>query len=106
MGLKDFWKQPDINQGVAEYKETAGALLLDVRSPQEYRSGHIPGSNNVPLQSIDNVSAVIDNRDTPLFVYCHSGVRSRQAVSALKDMGYTNVKNLGGIVSYSGKVAV
>ena len=104
MGIFDFFKQPDINQGVLEYKNTAGAVLLDVRTPQEYREGHIPGSQNVPLQQLDKVEEVTENKDTVLYVYCRSGARSRQAVSLLKHMGYTNVHNIGGIATYSGKV--
>ena len=104
MGNFDFFKQPDKNKGVQEYKNAAGAVLLDVRSPQEYREGHIPGSQNVPLQQLDKVEEVTENKDTVLYVYCRSGARSRQAVSLLKHMGYTNVHNIGGIAAYSGKV--
>jgi rhodanese-related sulfurtransferase len=104
MGIFDFFKHPDINQGVQEYKNAAGAVLLDVRTPQEYREGHIPGSQNVPLQQLDKVEEVTENKDTVLYVYCRSGARSRQAVSLLQAMGYTNVHNIGGIAAYSGKV--
>ena len=104
MGIFDFFKQPDINQGVQEYKNAVGAVLLDVRSPQEYQEGHIPGSQNVPLQQLDKVEEVTENKDTILYVYCRSGARSRQAVSLSKHMGYTNVHNIGGIAAYSGKV--
>ena len=104
MGIFDFFKQPDINQGVQEYKNAEGAVLLDVRSPQEYQEGHIPGSQNVPLQQLDKVEDVTENKDTVLYVYCRSGARSRQAVSLLKHTGYTNVHNIGGIAAYSGKV--
>ena len=104
MGIFDFFKQPDINQGVQEYKNAAGAVLLDVRTPQEYREGHIPGSQNVPLQQLDKVEEVTENKDTVLYVYCRSGARSRQAVSLLQAMGYTNVRNIGGVAAYSGKV--
>ena len=104
MGIFDFFKHPDINQGVQEYKNAAGAVLLDVRTPQEYREGHIPGSQNVPLQQLDKVEEVTENKDTVLYVYCRSGARSRQAVSLLKHMGYTNVHNIGGIAASSGKV--
>jgi len=104
MGIFDFLRGPDINQGVNEYNKTSGAVLLDVRTPQEYREGHIPGSKNVPLQELDRISAVAAGENTPLFVYCYSGARSRQAVSALERMGYRNIKNIGGISAYSGKV--
>ncbi len=101
MGLFDFLRGPDIDQGVKEYGGTEGAVLLDVRTPQEYREGHIPGSKNVPLQEIGRVSAAAGGKDTPLFVYCHSGARSRQAVDALRRMGYLQVKNIGGISAYT-----
>ena len=104
MGFFDFFKQPDINQGVKEFKQREGAVLLDVRTSQEYREGHIPGSKNVPLQQLDKISAVTDNKDAPMFVYCHSGARSRQATAILLHMGYANVNNIGGIAAYQGKV--
>ena len=104
MGFFDFLKQPDINKGVADFRNTEGATLVDVRTPQEYREGHIPGSKNVPLQTIDKIGFVADNKNVPMFVYCYSGGRSRQAVSMLQHMGYTNVQNIGGITAYSGKV--
>ena len=104
MRFFDFLKGPDINQGVKEYSTTDSAVLLDVRTPDEYRQGHIPGSKNVPLQSISKVADMIDNKSTSIFVHCLSGARSRQAAAILKQMGYTNVKNIGGISAYAGKV--
>jgi len=104
MGFLDYFHKPDIHQGLDEYKSTPGAVLLDVRTPEEYRQGHIPGSINVALQRIDNIEESLDKRDTPLYVYCHSGARSRQACSMLRDMGFTRVQNLGGIIAYNGKV--
>lgn len=105
MGFFDFFKIPDINQGVNDYKQTQGALLIDVRTPEEYREGTIPGSKNVPLQTLSSINKYTAKKDTPLFVYCYSGSRSMQAVNILKRMGYTNVNNIGGIASYSGKMS-
>ena len=104
MGFFDFLKQPDVNKGVDDFRNAEGAILVDVRTPQEYREGHIPGSKNVPLQQLDKMNVVTDNKNSPLFVYCYSGARSRQAVSMLQHMGYTNVNNIGGIATYRGKV--
>ncbi len=104
MGIFDFWKAPDIHQGVEEWKATPGAVLLDVRTPEEYRQGHIPGSKNIPLQTLDEAKEIIENKDTPIFVHCLSGGRSRQATAILQQMGYSNVKNIGGISAYRGKV--
>ena len=104
MGFFDFLKHPDINQGIKDYQNTPDAILLDVRTPEEYQSGHIPGSNNIPLQTLTIVTSVVKNKDTILYVYCQSGARSRQATQALQQMGYTNINNLGGIAAYVGKV--
>ena len=104
MSFFNFFKQPDIHKGLREHAQTENAVLLDVRTPQEYREGHIPGSKNVPLQTIDKVTSIVENKDTALFVYCYSGARSRQATAMLQHMGYTNVQNIGGIAAYQGKV--
>ena len=104
MGFFQFAKTPDINRSIADCRNTEGAVLLDVRTPQEYREGHIPGSINIPLQQLDKAIDVYENKAVPLFVYCYSGGRSRQAAAVLQSMGYTNVTNIGGIAAYSGKV--
>ena len=106
MHFPRFLTGPDINQGVYEYLRSEGAVLLDVRTPHEYRTGHIPGSYNLPLQSLEEADYLWEHKEIPLFVYCHSGSRSRQATMELKGMGFANVKNIGGIVSYKGKTAV
>ena len=104
MSVFDFMKRPDINQGVEEYRAREGAVLLDVRTPEEYAEGHVPGSVNVPLQSIDKVASALADKTKTVFVYCRSGARSSQAVAFMKQMGYTEVHNIGGILDYNGKV--
>lgn len=104
MGFFDLVKRVDINQGVKEYRGVPGAVLLDVRTPREYREGHIPGSKNVPLQSLDGPGVIPAGKDDSLFVCCYSGARSSQAVKMLTRMGYRKVKNIGGIADYTGKV--
>jgi len=104
MGIFDFLKGADINSGLKEYEQTEGALLLDVRTPAEYREGRIPGSKNIPLDELGNIASLVPEKDRPLFLYCYSGARSRQAVALLQSMGYSRVKNLGGIAAYRGKV--
>lgn len=94
----------DINSGVRSFLSTEGAVLLDVRTAEEYQEGHIEGSRNIPLQSIEITESVITDKSTPIFVHCRSGVRSAQATNILKGMGYTNVEDIGGIMSYRGKV--
>ncbi|MBQ4638539.1 MAG: rhodanese-like domain-containing protein [Clostridia bacterium] len=104
MNFMDLFKQVDINKEIKEYKGLSGAVLLDVRTPSEYSEGHIEGSVNIPVQTIRNAENVIENKETPIYVYCYSGSRSSQAKAALSRMGYKNVKNIGGISAYSGKV--
>ena len=103
MGFFDLFRGMDVNEGVKTYRETEGAVLLDVRSDAEYRSGHIPGAVNVPSEIIESVRKKIPDLDTPVFAYCLSGARSSKAVSAMKKMGYTNVRNIGGINRYRGE---
>lgn len=99
-----FLKREDINSGVEECKATEGAVLLDVRTKDEYMGGHVPGSKNIDAYNIKAIASVVSDKATPLFVHCLSGARSSRAVSELKSMGYTNVKNIGGISSYKGPV--
>ena len=104
MRLFEFFRRPGIMDGLLQYDEIPDALLLDVRSPAEYREGRIPGSQNVPIQSLDKVYQLTDNKDTPIFVYCHSGSRSTYAALMLRDMGFRDVRNLGGMSAYRGRV--
>ncbi len=105
MGLFGFMGT-DINQGVEEWKNTPGSVLLDVRGRDEYAQGHIPGSVNIPLNEIESVAAKVPDRDTRIFVHCLGGTRSSQAVAHMKRLGYVNVVNIGGINRYKGKVEV
>ncbi len=98
-----FTKQ-SMDEGVAEFRSTPGAILLDVRTSAEYEDGHVEGSRNIPLDIISIVLTEIPDKSTPLFVHCRSGGRSGQAVSRLKQLGYQNVKNIGGILDYSGNL--
>lgn len=97
-------KSADINGYVEEIKTVTGALLVDVRTPQEYAAGHIPGSINIPLERILDIKNVIGDKNTPLYVYCRSGRRSSQAAAELEKAGYRQVVNIGGIIDYKGKI--
>ena len=103
MGFFDRFRAPDIHEGLERFRATTGAVLLDVREPDEYAAGHIPGSMNLPLSAIDTAEIHLRNPEAPLFVYCLAGTRSAQAVARLRAMGYTRVENIGGIRSYRGE---
>ena len=105
MGLLDFFNisRPDINKIVSGLKDEPGAVLLDVREPDEYRAGHIPGSINLPVNDVaSRAAAVLPDKAASVYVYCLSGARSSRAVTALKAAGFSNVTNVGGIRAYSG----
>ncbi len=103
MGFMDLLRGPDINAGVKEFRATPCAILLDVRRPEEYANGRIPGSVNAPLTAPDKLPGIIGDKDRPVYVYCLSGARSRRAANYLTKIGFTNVHDLGGINNYSGK---
>lgn len=74
------------------------AIIIDVRSSQEYDTGHIEDSINIP---VENISTVDYDKDKVIIVYCASGVRSASAAKTLIDLGYTNVYNLdGGLINW------
>lgn len=106
MSIFDLVRPNDINKGVQEFRESKEAMLIDVRTRQEYSQGHIPGSVNIPLDSLEKIEKIAEDKKMPLYVHCLSGARSGRAVSELKSMGYENVKNIGGIGSYKGELAV
>jgi len=76
-----------------------GAQMVDVRTPQEFAQGAIPGSVNIPLQVINAAYQNLD-KTKPVIVFCRSGARSAQAQSFLQQEGFDNVHNLGSIQKY------
>lgn len=80
----------------------SGAAIIDVRTPAEYKNGHIKGSINIPLQVLDkNIGKV--NKDKPVITCCASGMRSGSAKSLLKSKGF-DVYNGGGWMSLQQKL--
>lgn len=78
-------------------KVNPNCILLDVRSVQEYREGHLKNSINIPLYNIKtNSNLKFCNKDSIIIVYCQSGVRSKKAIKILRKNGYNNLYNLKG----------
>ena len=104
------------NEKKAEYKKitsdeaknimsTQKAIVVDVRSLEEYNEGHIPNAISVPLETIENEAETkLKNKDDLILVYCRSGRRSREAALRLIEKGYTNVIDFGGIQDWNGEV--
>ena len=79
-----------------------GAILLDVRTEEEYEESHIDGAVLLSLDKIseDTVSEVVDRKDRPIIVYCRSGNRSQQAQEILNRLGYTKIYDLGAMSNW------
>ncbi len=72
--------------------------ILDVRTKEEYDNGHIPDAVLLPLDKLrDSAEAVLSDKDRMLLVYCRSGNRSRSAAKILTELGYSDVREFGGI---------
>ncbi len=79
-----------------------GAIVVDVRTVDEYNEGHIKDAVNIPLDIIDTIGY---DHDQTLIVYCASGVRSLEAVNKLANMGYTSLYNLdGGLLNWGSEL--
>ena len=78
-----------------------GYIILDVRTQEEYEQGHIPGAILIPDTEINaEVEKVLTDKDQLILVYCRSGRRSKLAAEALVELGYTNIKEFGGIIDW------
>ncbi|HJM74130.1 MAG TPA: rhodanese-like domain-containing protein, partial [Acidimicrobiales bacterium] len=81
----------------AEALLAAGHLLLDVREPDEFEQGAVPGSVHIPRGNLEaSIESRVDDRDQPLVVMCAGGVRSAFAADTLQQLGYTNVVSMDG----------
>lgn len=75
-------------------------LVLDVRTPREYASGHVPGAKNIPVGELpDRIQEIRNHDNAEVVVYCESGRRAGRAASILKDQGFLNIRHLRGDMS-------
>ena len=78
-----------------------GYIILDVRTREEYDQGHIPGAIVISHEEIEEkAEQVLTDKDQLILVYCRSGRRSKIAAEALVELGYTNIKEFGGIIDW------
>ena len=104
MSIKNLFKiikksrvDKDIN--IEELKDiikvNKNTILLDVRSPQEFKEEHLKGAINIPLYELEQCySSKLKNKETIIVVYCKSGIRSKNAIKKLKKYGFKNLYNL------------
>lgn len=81
--------------------EESDYIIVDAREQSEYDEAHIKGAIVIPYTSIENEAAEkLPDKDQLILVYCRSGRRSKIAAQSLANMGYTNVKEFGGIIDW------
>ena len=80
-------------------------IILDTREQDEYDEGHIPGAMLLPYTEIENkAEEMLPDKNAQILVYCRSGRRSKIASVSLAKLGYTNVKEFGGIIDWEGEI--
>lgn len=85
----------DIDIYQLKQMQIEGAIVIDIRSPQEFKEGHIDGAINIPEYEIyRTVERIVTNKNSTIIVYCDTGIRSTNALKRLQRMGYHNVYNL------------
>ena len=104
-GSANSYRQISMDEAVKMMKNEKNYIILDVRRPDEYAEGHIPGAINVPNEEIGtaNISELPDKSQL-ILVYCRSGRRSKEAAEKLAALGYTNIVEFGGILDYKGEI--
>ena len=100
------FKSVSMEEGLKLMASDKDFILLDVRTPEEYAGGHIPGALQLTNETFTKQDAenLLKNKAQTIYVYCRSGRRSKQSSQKLVDFGYTNVIEIGGILDYSGVV--
>ena len=101
---KTGYRQVTTDEAISIMEEEKDYIILDVRTPEEFKSKHIPGAINIPNETIgtDDIPQLPD-KDQLILVYCRSGNRSKQASEKLAKQGYANIVEFGGISSWTGE---
>ena len=98
------YRQITMDEAVTMMVQETGYIILDVRRPDEYATGHIPNAINVPNESIGTFEIPeLPDKNQLIMVYCRSGRRSKEASEKLVKLGYTNIVEFGGILDWKGE---
>ena len=102
---KPSYRQITADEAAQMMQEETDFVLLDVRTQEEYASGHIPGAICIPNETIGSEEIPeLPDKDQLILVYCRSGNRSKQASQKLAEQDYTNVVEFGGINGWTGNL--
>ena len=104
-GMVRSYTQISQDEAKEMMEQDDGHVIVDVRRPDEFAAGHIPGAICIPNETIESEQPEeLTDLDQVILIYCRSGNRSKQAAQKLFDMGYTNVYEFGGINDWTGEV--
>lgn len=99
------YRQVTTEEAVNIMQTEENYVILDVRTAQEFASGHIPGAVLLPNETIGTEDIpLLPDKDQLILVYCRSGNRSKQAAEKLAQLGFTNIVEFGGINSWTGEI--
>ena len=99
------YRQVTTEEAVNIMQTEENYVILDVRTAQEFASGHIPGAALLPNETIGTEDIpLLPDKDQLILVYCRRGHRSKQAAEKLAQLGYTNIVEFGGINSWTGEI--
>ena len=99
------YRQISMDEAVKMMRDEKDYIILDVRRPDEFAEGHIPGAINVPNEEIGTTEiAELPQKSQLILVYCRSGRRSKEASEKLVMLGYTNIVEFGGILDWKGEI--
>lgn len=100
-GEKSMYEQITAEEAKNIMDSGEDVVILDAREQDEYDSGHIPGAILIPYTEIENKAEdILPDKDKQILVYCRSGRRSKIAAEILSSLGYTNIKEFGGIIDW------
>lgn len=100
-GAKTMYKQISQEEAKRIMDSEEEYIILDTREQEEYDESHIPGAILIPYTEIENkAEEMLTDKNAQILVYCRSGRRSKIASQSLADLGYTNVKEFGGIIDW------
>lgn len=96
----EAWTAPEISRAKVRAITATGSpttAILDVRTPEEYAAGHVPGAINIPFDQVkDRLAEIGPGKDRPIVVYCRSGRRAAKALAVLHGAGYTHLSHMTG----------
>lgn len=104
-GMVNTYKQISRDEAKEMMRRDDGHVVVDVRRQDEFDAGHIPGAILIPNEDIgDTPPKELPDKNQIILIYCRSGNRSKQAAQKLFDMGYTNLYEFGGILTWDGEI--